>query len=221
MPISRRRMIRGADGAFELTDDLLCATHATRNVIADVEHASGARGRPEQGIERCDSPCVGRWNGKSLAHVIECAFTDPTDPRLHRVQRREEEMPSLACRMATVRGMGVRCRIPLTTLPLRPGRPEQSVHGFALRHRWCGIAQVQIHPSDSDHRRASRAPRRRSIIGVREPEPARARTRAGVGRATGSTLTAQALNSAVPDSLVRLRRSSIRLREPVLIVRAS
>src|SRR5262249_51380073 len=114
--------------------------------------------------------------------VLEPRLADPSDARLQRFQRGEEQMPAfarLASGMGDVRVVQVTA---LATVPGRCGRAKQRIDRGTLVVGRDGVPQPQIHQSSPA-----------AASGSARWEERRDFTR------TGSTRTAHALNSAVPD----------------------
>ena len=151
------------------------AARLARDVVADVHDARRPRRGREQRVERGDAPRVGGRHVQAIADVAEAAFADPADARLQRLQRGQQQVAHRA-RVASADRRDVRVARAAARAAI-PGRSRRDRAAHRRRHA----------------RRRSARPRsgRMSIS---------ARPRAPVPRsATGSTRTAHALNSAVPD----------------------
>ncbi len=84
----------------------------------------GARLEREQGVEARDAVGLGGRDRQPPADVVERARADPADARLHRVQRRQQQVALVAGGVAAARGVAVGLR------PRRadPGRLRRAEH---------------------------------------------------------------------------------------------
>src|SRR6185312_4373754 len=159
------------------------AARAAADVIAHVEHALGPRRRGQQRIERRHAPGVGRGHVEPRADVVERAFADPADARLHGLQRGEQLVPAGAGRVSAERHVCIALRHALAAVPPGRGRTKSCVDRLAFLVGRSDVEQFQVHqsPNTGSEWRWS------------------ARAGASSGARTGSTRTAHALNSAVPE----------------------
>ena len=173
----------GAEALLELRDQLLGAVAAAGDVVAHVDHAR--RARLDARAARRTSPRRRRRRAarQALADVIEAARADPADALLHRAQRRQQQVPPRARRVAAA---AQRVSLPLGSRT-PPSQPPAAGRGRRRPRR----ARRR-----SARRRAGAGP---SVSAGSSRARRRARSPARSGVATFSTRTAQALNSAVPD----------------------
>src|SRR4051812_5577928 len=92
----RTMCVRRPDGTLELRDELVRAFALTGDVVTDVQHARRARRGREQRVEGRHTPGIGRRNVESSADVVETRLTDPTDTRLQRLQRGQQQVALLS-----------------------------------------------------------------------------------------------------------------------------
>ena len=115
------------------------------DVVADVGDDRRSRGRGEQGVERGDAVGLGRRDGQALADVVERGRADPADPRLDRVECRQQLGPTRPDRVAAARGVPVRAGVARPADPARLGRAEHGIHRGALGGGGERADDVQIH----------------------------------------------------------------------------
>ena len=173
------------DGARQVGADALRAGQPAGDVVADMGDDRWPRGGGEQGIERGDAVCLGRRDRQALADVVERRRADPADPRLDRVECRQELGPTRPDRVAAARGVPVRAGVADPADPARLGWAEHGIHRGALGGGGERPDDVQIHQRESSDRPRTRrcrpepSGRRRRVRSLSGPAP-RART-AGLG----------------------------------------
>src|SRR6185436_2234846 len=177
-----------AESPLQLGTQLAGALALARDVVTHMQHPPGPRNRRQQRVERDHAIGVRRGHGESPADVVERPLADPANPGLNRLERGKQQVPPRPRRVSATRSKSVSLLVPLAAVPSRAGRPEESIDGLPFLGSRLGVQEVKVHYA-----------------------PCRAPARAAAGSAdrTGSTRTAQALNSAVPDlgsvsSMVRM-----------------
>ena len=135
----QRGLARVAEPRLEVAAERFRAVHAAGDVVAHVHDRRRSRRHREHGVERRDAVGLGRRHRQPLADVIQRAFADPADARVHRVQRGQQHVAGAARR-----------RLPAQR------RIDDRVDGLALVGRRHGAGnQVQVHQTsfDADGRR--------------------------------------------------------------------
>ena len=79
------------DAPRQVRADRLRAGEPAGDVVADVGHDGRPRGRGEESVEGGHAVGLGRSDGQALADVVECRGADPADPRLDRVECRDQQ----------------------------------------------------------------------------------------------------------------------------------
>src|SRR5215475_473199 len=181
IPRRSMRMCR-PDLALERLDQLCRAFAPTRDVVAHMEHTRRSRRRRQQRIKRRHAPRIRGRNAEPHAHIVETRFADPTDARLKRLECGQQQVATLTLLASAGRHVGIAFVATLSAIPCRSWRTKQSVYRGTLFVGWLGVPQVQIHQSSPAAAKGSALRKRNSGV-----------------LATGSTRTAHALNSAVPD----------------------
>ncbi len=94
--------------ALELCAQRLGAASAAGDVVAHVGHHRRPRRGREQVVEGQHAPGLGGRHDQAAADVVEGAAAHPADAVLHRVQRRQQQVPLLDGRRPAARGRCVR-----------------------------------------------------------------------------------------------------------------
>ncbi len=150
------RLIGGPDGACQVGADVLRAGQPAGDVVADVGDQRWPRSRGEQGVEGRDAVGLGRRDRQALADVVECRRADPADPRLDRVECRQELAASRPDRMPAAGCVPLRPGVTGPTDPARLGWAEHGIHRGALGRRGERADDVQIHQRESSDRPRTR-----------------------------------------------------------------
>ena len=180
LPVAGVRAL-GRDAALELGHQLLRAARDARHVGAHVRDHGRLGLEREQRVERRDAVGLRRRDREPPADVVQRAPADPADARLHRVQRREQEVALRPRGVPAARHVLVALAGLRRSLPARPGRAEDGVDRLALDRR------RELVLDDEVHQRAGCAAAPRAADASSSPGRSR------------STRIAVALNSAVPD----------------------
>ena len=138
-------------GPRQIPADRLRAGQPARDVVADVGHDGRPRGRGEQGVEGGHAVGLGRSDGQALADVVERRGADPADPRLDRVECRDQEGAAGPRCVAAARSMSVRAAVAWSAHPARLRRAQDGVDRGPFRRRRERPDDVQIHRVECSH----------------------------------------------------------------------
>ena len=218
-PEARRRphacLARAACPSEFASSSAGAARQPAGDVVAHVHDRLRLRLDREHRVERRDAVGVGRRDGEALADVVERAGRDPADARLGGPERREQQMPARARRVAADGDVAFRLRARVRRRPSRwsGGRHASTAARSTApaRHRGSADDRHARRPGwQSRHGRTSANGRSvRTAGNYRGYEPRRSARDDGRTRADLLDPDRAALNSAVPDlgsiaSIVRM-----------------
>jgi hypothetical protein len=116
----------GAYGPLEVVAEALRAGDSAGQVVADVYHDGRPRRGGEEGVEGGDAVGLGRRDGEAPADVAEAGL-DPADPRLERVEGRQQQVALCAGGVSASGDPPVDCDLARTAIPTGRRRSEHGI----------------------------------------------------------------------------------------------